>query len=69
VTPVLWAMMEVIKDSSERTAFLLGTLDNRVGLVEFSESMKYPYFDTKFYDLEKRLTALELESGFGPVEA
>lgn len=69
MTPVLWAMMDLIKDPRDRTAFLPGTLDNRVGLVEFSESMKYSYFDTKFYDLEKRLTATELGDDFGPVEA
>jgi hypothetical protein len=68
VTPVLWAMMELINDPRDRAVFLPGTLDNRIGLVEFSESMKYSYVDTKFYDLEKRLTALELGDDFGPVE-
>lgn len=66
--PVLWAMMDLIKDPRDRTAFLPGTADNRVGFVEFSELMKYSYFDTKFYDLEKRFTELKLGDDCGPVE-
>jgi hypothetical protein len=67
LTPELWAMMEMINnDPRDLTALPPGTIDNRVGIVEFSESMKYPYRDTKFYVLEKRLTALG--DYFGPVE-
>lgn len=68
-TPVMWAMVELTKDPRDQPVFLPGTVDNRVGFVEFSKSMKYPYSDTKFFDFEKRFNPSEQGDDFGPVEA
>jgi hypothetical protein len=61
-------MLDLVKDPRDQVGFLPGTIDNRIGIVEFSESMRYSYVETRFYDLEKRFTALEIGDDFGPVD-
>jgi hypothetical protein len=67
VTPMLWGMMEMI-NVDNRMVYTPGILDNRVGMVELSESAKFSYVQTMFYEMERRLAALEPDDSFGPVE-